>query len=160
MKKMSLTWGYINSNSIEGYIVCSRCSVYTKVSCSLVCFSFFWLGFLRLVFSLDFRLNVLHNLKKGNLFGHTNIEKCFRCFGPYKTSSSVYSIFKFVKRHARLSCEGQDRKNIRAKDGFLDRLTRVQLIRYELCLVSKVTIKPFGVTPGLLSPSLSRFISL
>jgi len=71
-------------------------------------------------------------------------------------SSAYFSYFdsnsKSVKWHARLSHVGQDRLNRLAKNGILDRLTRVKWPRCESCLAGKATIKPFGKASKVFSP--------
>ena len=71
-------------------------------------------------------------------------------------SSAFVSYFdsnsESVKWYARLGHVGQDRINRLAKEGFLDRLTRVKLHRCESCLASNATMKPFGKALRASSP--------
>jgi len=64
------------------------------------------------------------------------------------TSSSFVSHFdsnfEFVKWHARHGHVDQDRKSGRAKEGLLNRPTRIKLPRCKPCLAGKATIKLFG----------------
>ena len=53
---------------------------------------------------------------------------------------------------ARLDHIGQDRMNRAAKEGLLDRLTKVKLPRCESCLAGKATAKPFGKASRASSP--------
>ena len=68
-------------------------------------------------------------------------------FVSYFDSNSEY-----VKWHARLGHVGQDRISRLAKEGLLDRLTRIKLPRCESCLAGKTTIKPFGKALRASSP--------
>jgi len=67
----------------------------------------------------------------------------------YDNTSAVFVSYfdsnsESVKWHARLGHVGQDQMERLAKEGLLDRLTRVKSPRCELCLAGKATIKPFS----------------
>ena len=66
--------------------------------------------------------------------------------------SHTVIFFRFCKWHARLGHIGQDRMNRLAKEGLLDRLTKVKLTKCELCLAGKATAKPFGKVSRATSP--------
>ena len=53
------------------------------------------------------------------------------------------SNYDFVKWHVRLEHIDQNRMRRLVKKGHLNRLTKVKLPRYKLCLASKATTKPF-----------------
>jgi len=88
----------------------------------------------------------------GNLFSHATLKGDFIVLdldNTYDNTSIAYvSYFDFnsesIKWHARLGHMGQDRMGRLAKEGLLDRLTRVKLPRCEPCLAGKATIKPFS----------------
>jgi len=106
------------------------------VRCSLV----FFVSLIRISFSFSFHTDGLDLFYNGDLFGHTT-------YVSYFDSNS-----ESVKWHARLGHVGQDRMGMLAKEGLLDRLTRVKLPRCEPCLVGKTTIKPFGKAMRASSP--------
>jgi len=87
----------------------------------------------------------------GNLFGQATLKGDFIGLDlddSYDNVSSIFVLYynsnsESVKWHARLGHVGQDRINRLAKEGLLDRLTRVKLPRCESCLAGKATMKPF-----------------
>jgi len=56
------------------------------------------------------------------------------------------------KWHTRLGHFSQDRMSRLAKEGLLDRLTKVKLPKCESCLAGKATAKPFGKASRESSP--------
>ena len=96
----------------------------------------------------------------GNLFGHATLKGDFIVLdldNTYDNTSIAYVSYldsnsESVKWHARLGHVGQDRMGRLAKEGLLDRLTRVKLPRCEPCLAGKATIKPFGKAMRASSP--------
>jgi len=97
----------------------------------------------------------------GNVFGHATLKNDFLvldlddCYNSKISSAFVSyndSFFDSVKWRARLGYIGQDRMNRLAKEGLLDRLTKVKLPRCESCLAGKAIAKPFGKASRAITP--------
>ena len=71
-----------------------------------------------LVFSFDFRLNILDILYNNNLFGYTTLKGVFNVLDEIIHLPSLPH-FDYVFRHAQLDHEGQDRVNRLAEDGLV-----------------------------------------
>jgi len=127
-----------------------------RVRCSLVSF----VSLMRIGFSFSFRTDDLDLFYNGNLFGHATLKGDFIILNlnnTYENTSTAFVSYfdsnsESVKWHARLSHVGQDRMGRLARKGLLDRLTRVNLPRYEPCLAGKATIKPFSKAMRASSP--------
>ena len=109
---------------------------------------------MKLGFFFNSRTDGLDIMYGGNVFSHATLKNNVLvldlddCYDNNKTSSAFVSyndsFSDSVKCHARLGHIDQDRMNMLAKEGHLDRLTEVKLPRYESYLASKATKKPFG----------------
>jgi len=100
----------------------------------------------------------------GNVFGHATLKNYFLVLdldNSYKNNSPSVFVSHFdsdlesIKWHAKLGHIDQDRVSRLAKEGILDRLTKVKLSECESCLAGKATAKPFDKasrTSSLLEP--------
>jgi len=126
------------------------------VRCSLVSF----VSLMRIGFSFGYRTDGLDLFYNSNLFGHATLKGDFIVLdldNAYDNKSAVYVSYfdsnsESVKWHARLGYVGQDRRGRLAKEGLLDRITRVKLPRCEPCLAGKAIIKHFSKAIRASSP--------
>jgi len=99
-------------------------------------------------FSFGYRIDGLNLFYNGSLFAHATLKGYFIVLdlnNTYDNISAVFvsyfdSSFEYVKWHTRVGHVGHDRMGRLAKEGLLDRLTRVKLPRCEPCLTGKATI--------------------
>jgi len=115
---------------------------------SLFCFVLL----LRIGFSFSFRTDGLDLFYNGNSFGHATLKGDFIILDLDNTCGNTSTTFvsyfdsnsESVKWQARLNHMGEDRIGRLAKEGLLDRLTRVKLPKCEPCLAGKATINSFS----------------
>ena len=94
----------------------------------------------------------------GNLFGHATLKGDFIIFDLDNTYDNTFAAFvSYFDSNSesvkwRLGRVGQDQMGRLAKEGLLDRLTRVKLPGCEPCLVGKATIKRFSKAIRAFSP--------
>jgi len=115
------------------------------------CFLVSCVSLVRLGFTFGFPPDGLDLFHNGNLFGQATLKGDFIVLDlddDYNNISSAYVSYfdsnsESFKLHARLGHVGQDRINRLAKEGLLDRHSRVKLPMCELCLAGKATMKLF-----------------
>ncbi|KAH9618858.1 hypothetical protein KSS87_009464, partial [Heliosperma pusillum] len=110
------------------------------------------ISLLKLGFVFNFTSSSLDILYHDDVFGRGILNNGFFVLDldDFYDNSSFALVSRFdvdsesVKWHARLGHIGQERMNRLAKDGLLDKLTRVKLPICEPCLAGKASKKPFS----------------